>query len=48
MADTLATWGGWEPAIRDDPFGHFAEARAGCPVQRVHAFLGSRHNAAAE
>jgi cytochrome P450 len=35
MADTLATWGGWEPAIRDDPFGHFAEARAGCPVQRA-------------
>jgi cytochrome P450 len=35
MADTLATWGGWEPAIRDDPFGHFAEARARCPVQQV-------------
>jgi cytochrome P450 len=35
MADTLATWGGWEPAIRDDPFGHFAEARSRCPVQRV-------------
>jgi cytochrome P450 len=35
MAETLATWGGWEPVIRDDPFGHFAEARAGCPVQRA-------------
>ena len=35
MPDTLATWGGWEPAIRDDPFGHFAEARARCPVQRM-------------
>ena len=35
MTETLASWGGWEPAIRDDPFGHFAEARAGCPVQRV-------------
>ena len=35
MADTLATWGGWEPAIRDDPFGHFTEAQARCPVQRV-------------
>jgi cytochrome P450 len=35
MPDTLATWGGWEPAIRDDPFGHFAESRARCPVQRV-------------
>jgi cytochrome P450/uncharacterized OsmC-like protein len=35
MADNLATWGGWEPAIRDDPFGHFAAARARCPVQKV-------------
>jgi cytochrome P450 len=35
MADTLTTWGGWAPAIRDDPFGHFARARARCPVQRV-------------
>ena len=35
MTDTLATWGGWEPAIRDDPFGHFAEVRARCPVQKV-------------
>jgi cytochrome P450 len=35
MADTLVTWGGWEPVIRDDPFGHFSQARARCPVQRV-------------
>jgi cytochrome P450 len=35
MTDTLGTWGGWEPAVRDDPFGLFAEARARCPVQRV-------------
>jgi cytochrome P450 len=35
MTDTLATWGGWEPAIRDDPFGHFAKARARCPVQKA-------------
>ncbi len=35
MTDTLATWGGWAPAIRDDPFGLFAEARARCPAQRV-------------
>jgi cytochrome P450 len=35
MTDTLATWGGWEPAIRDDPFDHFAEARTRCPVQKV-------------
>jgi cytochrome P450 len=34
-ADALATWGGWEPAIRDDPFAHFARARARCPVQRA-------------
>jgi cytochrome P450/uncharacterized OsmC-like protein len=35
MTDTLATWGGWAAAIRDDPFGHFAAARGRCPVQRV-------------
>jgi cytochrome P450 len=35
MADTLATWGGWAPAIRDDPFAHFARARSRCPVQKV-------------
>ena len=35
VTDTLTTWGGWAPAIRDDPSGHFAEARARCPVQRV-------------
>ena len=35
MADTVATWGGWAPAIRDDPFSHFAQARTRCPVQRV-------------
>jgi len=35
MTETLLTWGGWEPAVRDDPFGHFAQARARCPVQRV-------------
>ncbi len=35
MPDTLTTWGGWAPAVRDDPFGHFAQARARCPVQRV-------------
>jgi len=35
MADTLATWGGWAPSIRDDPFAHFAAARDRCPVQKV-------------
>jgi len=43
MADTLATWGGWEPAIRDDPFGHFAEARTRCPVQQAR--LADGHSA---
>jgi cytochrome P450 len=33
--EDLATWGGWAPAIRDDPSGHFAGARARCPVQKV-------------
>lgn len=35
MTDTLANWGGWAPAVRDDPFGYFAQARTQCPVQRV-------------
>jgi cytochrome P450 len=35
MTDTLTSWGGWAPAVRDDPFGYFAETRARCPVQRV-------------
>jgi cytochrome P450 len=35
MTDTPATWGGWDPAVRDDPFGHFARARTRCPVQKV-------------
>jgi cytochrome P450 len=35
MTDTSATWGGWSPAIRDDPFAHFAAARARCPVQQA-------------
>ena len=33
MTDALPSWGGWGSAVRDDPFGHFAEAR--CPVQKV-------------
>jgi len=43
MTDTLTTWGGWAPDIRDDPFGHFAQARAQCPVQRVR--LADGHTA---
>jgi cytochrome P450 len=52
MADNLPAWGGWGAAIRDDPFGHFAQARTRCPVQRVRladghsAWLVLGHNAA--
>ena len=42
MTDALATWGGWAPAIRDDPFGHFAQARALCPVQQARLADGHR------
>jgi cytochrome P450 len=35
MAEVLAGWGGWAPGIRDEPFGHFAQARSRCPVQQV-------------
>jgi cytochrome P450 len=43
MTDTVATWGGWAPTVRDDPFGHFAQARAQCPVQQVR--LADGHTA---
>jgi cytochrome P450 len=52
MADPLPTWGGWAPAVRDDPFGHFAQARRRCPVQQVRladghlAWLVLGHDAA--
>jgi cytochrome P450 len=42
MTETTLTWGGWEPAIRDDPFGHFAQARAHCPVQQARLADGHR------
>jgi cytochrome P450 len=35
MTEVLADWGGWAPGIRDEPFGHFAQARSRCPVQQV-------------
>jgi cytochrome P450 len=35
VTDTPPGWGGWAPAVRDDPAGHFARARGRCPVQRV-------------
>src|SRR5690349_16821098 len=43
MTEALVTWGGWEPAVRDDPFDHFAQARTRCPVQRVQ--LADGHQA---
>ena len=33
MVDVEQQWGGWTPDVRDDPFDHFAERRASCPVQ---------------
>jgi cytochrome P450 len=43
MVDILQTWGGWGPDVRDDPLGHFAQARARCPVQKVR--LADGHDA---
>ena len=43
MAETSITWGGWEPLVRDDPFPHFAEVQARCPVHRVR--LADGHEA---
>ncbi len=43
MAEAPTPWGGWAPAVRDDPFPHFAAARAACPVQPVH--LSDGHDA---
>jgi cytochrome P450 len=43
MTDTSSAWGGWGPAVRDDPFAHFAGARARCPVQKAR--LADGHSA---
>lgn len=43
MAETPITWGGWEPLVRDDPFPHFADVQAQCPVHRVQ--LADGHEA---
>ena len=43
MADGPTPWGGWAPAIRDDPFTHFAAMRSACPVQPVR--LSDGHDA---
>jgi cytochrome P450 len=40
---SAATWGGWDDAIRDDPFPTFADARRRCPVQ--HLRLPDGHDA---
>jgi cytochrome P450 len=43
MGETVTSWGGWAPAVRDDPFAHFADARDRCPVQEVR--LADGHHA---
>ncbi len=43
MAEGPTPWGGWPPAIRDDPFPHFAATLSACPVQPVH--LADGHDA---
>ncbi len=43
MADKATIWGGWEPAVRDDPFPHFAAMGSRCPVHRVR--LADGHDA---
>jgi cytochrome P450 len=43
MVETQQAWGGWGPEVRDDPFPHFADARARCPVQKVR--LADGHDA---
>jgi cytochrome P450 len=43
VADASIAWGGWVPAVRDDPFPLFAEMQAQCPVQRVR--LADGHEA---
>jgi cytochrome P450 len=36
-------WGGWDAAVRDDPFPHFAAMRARCPAHQVR--LADGHDA---
>ena len=43
MAEDPTPWGGWAPAVRDDPFPYFAAVRAQCPVQPVR--LSDGHDA---
>ena len=43
MADTSVAWGGWDGAVRDDPYPLFESMRATCPVQEVR--LADGHDA---
>jgi cytochrome P450 len=43
MPTTSAQWGGWGPAVRDDPFPLFDQRRSACPVQKVR--LADGHDA---
>jgi cytochrome P450 len=43
MAEDPTPWGGWPPAVRDDPDPYFAEVRSRCPVQPVR--LSDGHDA---
>jgi cytochrome P450 len=43
MPTTSAEWGGWGPAVRDDPFPLFDLCRSACPVQEVR--LADGHDA---
>lgn len=43
MVEPSQVWGGWGPEVRDDPFSHFEQARARCPVQKVR--LADGHDA---
>ena len=43
MADTTVAWGGWDGAVRDDPYPLFESMRATCPVQEVR--LADGHDA---
>jgi cytochrome P450 len=43
VAEISTTWGGWEPAVRDDPFPLFADVQARCPVHRMR--LADGHEA---
>jgi cytochrome P450 len=43
MPDTSVAWGGWDGAVRDDPYALFESMRAACPVQEVR--LADGHDA---